>query len=183
MFLTQSDTTLVQKALKGRAEAWDKLIRRYEKTVYNFALRMTSNREDAMDLMQEVFLSVYRNLGSYGQKASFSSWLFAIASRRAVDFYRRKKPSESLEDETTLETDPGSNPFGEALRNQKNDKWMQLLNQLSHDQRIVVELKFFQDQTFEEMSQALGVSTNTLKSRLYAALKRIKSMPEVAHVL
>ena len=183
MLLTVSDKRLVAKALKGNADAWDKLIRRYETRVYNFALRMTSNREDAMDLMQEVFLSVYRNLAGYAGKAEFASWLFAIASRRAVDFYRRRKPTETLETEQEACFDGDDSPLKQVVRKQTNRTLQTLLSRLDVQQRLVIELKFFHDRTFDEMSETLGVSANTLKTRFYTALKKIKSMPEVAHAL
>ncbi|MDJ0839036.1 MAG: sigma-70 family RNA polymerase sigma factor [Acidobacteriota bacterium] len=183
MLLTISDKRLVARALKGHADAWDKLIRRYEARVYNFALRMAGNREDAMDLMQEVFLSVYRNLGSYAGRAEFASWLFAIASRRAVDFYRRRKPAETLDSEPEDLLGREESPLRQVVRNQTNANLMNLLSRLDIEQRLVIELKFFQDRTFDEMSETLGVSANTLKTRFYTALKKIKSMPEAVHVL
>ncbi len=184
MFTSPSDQSLVAKALEGKEAAWEKLINRYEKRIYNFALRMTGNREDAMDLMQEIFFSVYRNLESYGQKAKFSSWIFKIASNRAVDFYRKKRPVENLPMEESFEDpSPSANPVGSLMRHEENRAVLNLLEHLSQEQRMVVELKFFQELTFEEMSENLGVSSNTLKSRLYGALKKIKALSEVAHAL
>jgi len=180
MFRTLSDDTLVAKALDGQADAWDKLIGRYERKIFNFALRLTGNREDAMDLMQEVFMAVYRNLGGFGMRSSFASWLYSIASKRAIDFYRRKKATEPFQEEGIAAALEDS-PFHNLARQQTNTHVLALLANLPPEQRLVVELKFFQDQTFDEMAETLGVSANTLKSRLYSALKRIKTMPEVAH--
>ena len=185
MVLNFSDKSLVRQALNGKQEAWEDLIRRHEKKVFNFSLRMTSNREDALDLMQDIFLSVYRNLGSFNHKAAFSTWLYTIASRRSVDFYRRKKPLESLSDENELVSDLqfSETPLGRVQLRQSNRQLMTILKRLTQEQRLVVEMKLFQDQTFEEMSRHLGISTNTLKSRFYGALKKMKTMPEVAHAL
>lgn len=179
MFGPPSDISLVKLALKGRGDSWNELIRRYEGKIYNFALRMTGNREDALDLVQEVFLSVYRNLDRYGQEAKFSSWIFTIASHRATDFYRRKKAVDSLEEPELIDGGPGQSPYDQVLRRQSNHEIMRLLHQLTPEQRLVVELKYFQEQTFEEMATHTGIPTNTLKSRLYAALRKLKSLPEV----
>lgn len=185
MFGSQSDESLVKKAQKGKADAFDKLIRRYEGRIYNFALRMTGNREDAMDLMQNIFLSTYRGLSSFRGESAFSSWIFAIASRRATDFYRRRKFSEEYDEQTAAEESlqQERSPFGDVLRQQRNKQLMQAMAQLPVEQRLVLELKFFQDMTFDEMSAQLGVSSNTLKSRLYGALRKIKNMPEVLHAV
>lgn len=185
MFAPQSDESLVKKARKGNADALDKLIRRYETRIFNFGLRMTGNREDAHDLMQEVFLSMYRTLASYRGESLFSSWLFAIATFRTTDFFRRRRPTEELTEADQLaERMPAEgSPMGAILKKQRNRLLMQALAQLPQEQRLVVELKFFQEQTFEEISQQLDVSINTLKSRLYGALKKIKCMPEVANAM
>ena len=183
MFGTPSDNRLIRHALNGRGNAWERLIGRYQKRIYNFALRMTGEREDALDLMQEIFLSVYRNLERFRGEASFSTWLFRIAGHRATDFYRRKKYTDSLCDQEQQHPSSDLSPFRNLARNEANRFLLGLLQQLPRDQRLVVELKFFQEYTFEEISAILGISTNTLKSRLYAALKKIKAMPEVVHAL
>ncbi len=183
MFGISSDIQLVKKALKGKAAAWDKLIGRHHGPIYNFSLRMTGNRDDALDLTQEVFLATYKNLSSYSQTSPFGSWLFAIASRRAMDFFRRRKPEAGLIDEDLLETDDVDNPHRNLAEKESNRTIQQLLRQLNPDQRLVVELKFFQEMTFDEISQHLGVSPNTLKARLYSALKKMKNLTEVIHAL
>ena len=85
------DTALVDAALKGSIKAWEKLVRRYEDRIFNQGLRLTANRSDAMDLMQEVFLGVYRNLHRFRGDAKFSSWIFRIAHNKAIDMNRRKR--------------------------------------------------------------------------------------------
>ena len=183
MFSLTSDDALVKKAIHGKADAWDKLIKRYEKKIYNHALRATNNRDDAMDLMQEIFLSVYRNLPKYRGDAPFGAWLFRVASHRTADFYRRRKPTESLADRTDSMSGDGGDPHESLTGSEKNRVIMDLLARLSPEQRQVVEMKYFQELTFDEMSDTLGVSSNTLKSRLYGALKKIKTFPEVSHAL
>jgi RNA polymerase sigma-70 factor (ECF subfamily) len=184
MFGKASDEALVAKALEGNAKAWDKLIIRYEGKIYNYGLRMTGNPDDAMDLMQEVFLSVYRNLGKYRRDAPFAAWIFRIASHRATDFFRRRKPVDPIGDEERFESGEDSdNPEWMLDRGENNRRIMALLDQLTPKQRAVVELKFFQEQTFEEMADILEVSTNTLKSRFYGALEKLKHLAEVTHAV
>jgi len=182
--MAASDQKLVHGALAGRAEAWERLVRRYEGTIYNIAYRSTGNREDALDLMQDVFVSVYRGLGTFDGAASFSTWLYAIASRRVVDHYRRgrHRPAECVLDDGVMAAGtPGPHALIEQA--ERRSRAIALLDCLPVEQRLVVELKYFQGQTFEEMSKVLGVSTNTLKTRFYAALKKIRALPEVACVV
>ena len=91
MSLIDEDEALIAAALKGSAYAWEKLVKRYESKIYNYGMRLTGNTADAMDLMQEVFLGVYRNLHRFRGDAKFSSWIFRIAHNKAIDMNRRKR--------------------------------------------------------------------------------------------
>ena len=101
----KSDEQLIEKALSGNKRAWMNLLKRYESQVYNYGIRMTGNNEDALDLMQEVFISVFRNLTNYRGEGSFRGWLFKIAHYRCIEFYRRKKPNQSLDDSPEMESE------------------------------------------------------------------------------
>ncbi|WP_206483563.1 sigma-70 family RNA polymerase sigma factor [Thalassotalea sp. G2M2-11] len=179
----RSDQTLVKQALKGKKSAWICLVKRYEKPLYNYALRMVSHPEDAMDLMQDVFVAVFRNLASFRGESPFKGWLFKIAHYRCIEFYRRKKPMQSLDDAPVPEQeDEQACPAQFMADGQQSKEVHQALQQLSLNQKVVVELKFFQHATFEEIANQLGISTNTAKSRLYSALDKLKNYLELDYV-
>src|SRR5690554_1181016 len=92
MRLPVPEDDLIAAALAGSTEAWEQLVRKYERRVYNYGLRLTGNRADALDLMQEVFIGVYRSLKTFRGEAQFTSWLFSIAHNKAVDMNRRERP-------------------------------------------------------------------------------------------
>lgn len=177
----KTDEQLIQKALQGNKSAWMKLVKRYEKSIYNYGIRMTSNREDALDLMQEIFTSVFRNLATYRGDGSFKAWLFRIASYRCVEFYRRKKPTQGLDDTPEMVCDAAA-PDAVLFGSRDNQQLIQAMAQLPLAQKAVVELKFFGQFTFEEIAEQLNVSSNTVKSRLYSALEKLKSLLEVEYV-
>ena len=181
MFAPKTDEQLIAKALNGSEQAWLTLVKRYEKRLYNYALRMSGSPDDAMDILQNVFLSVYRNLDSYRGDGKFVSWLFRIASFRATDFFRKKNfKVGSLEDEDEILDDAAHNQPDVSLDSvQGNHGIMKIMAKLSAEQRHVVELKFFQNFTFDEISGQLGISPNTAKTRLYAALKHMRAQPEL----
>ena len=106
MLGTVTDETLVARALAGSNGAWTKLVKRYEKRVYNYALRMVGHPDDALDLMQEVFVGVHRNLSSFRGDGAFPAWLFRIASFRCTDYLRRRKQHEEYDDERAFAADP-----------------------------------------------------------------------------
>ncbi|WP_088329738.1 sigma-70 family RNA polymerase sigma factor [Lacimicrobium sp. SS2-24] len=179
MFST-TDASLISKALDGNNKAWLKLIKRYEKNVYHYGLRMTGSADDAMDLMQEVFISVFRNLSGFRGDGSFKSWLFRIAHFRCVEFYRRKRSHQSLDEgeEIVDHAACASQPVFDQAQSRDLIAAMQAL---PLEQKAVVELKFFGQFTFEEIADQLGVSVNTIKSRLYSALGKMKTHLEDIH--
>ena len=191
MHLIDEDTALVDAALKGSAHAWDKLVRRYEDRIYNQGLRLTGSRSDAMDLMQEVFLGVYRNLHRFRGDAKFSSWIFRIAHNKAIDMKRRKRLMPfifQLNDhgEDMFDNFPGHSSLeAEEVfsEHQKNKVILAMLSELPMNQRLIVELKIFQSQTFEEIASIQEVSVNTVKTRFYSALKKLKTISEEKYVL
>ena len=192
MRLLDEDEALIAAALKGSAYAWEKLVKRYESKIYNHGLRLMGNSSDAMDLMQEVFLGVYRNLHRFRGDATFSSWIFRIAHNKAVDMSRRKRlmtapPKFSTEDDADeFARFPGKEelePENRLGHQEQNLRVLNMLNRLSSDQRSIVELKIFQSLTFDEIAELLDISANTAKTRFYSALKKLKAVSEEQNVL
>ena len=182
MLGTVTDESLVTRALAGSNSAWTKLVKRYEKRVYNYALRMVGHPDDAFDLMQEVFVGVHRNLASFRGDGAFPAWLFRIASFRCTDYLRRRRHHEEFDDERGfLHQGPG--PEEQTFTTHANQQISEALNTLPDEQRQVVELKFFQHFTFEDIAGQLGISPNTAKTRLYSALRKLKSNEELHDAL
>ena len=191
MHLLDDDTALVDAALNGSIKAWEKLVRRYEDRIFNQGLRLTGNRSDAMDLMQEVFLGVYRNLYRFRGDAKFSSWIFRIAHNKAIDMNRRKRlmpfvPNSDEHGGDIFDNFPGHSSFeAEKVLNQRQDNQviLAMLSELPMNQRLIVELKIFQSQTFEDIAAIQEVSVNTVKTRFYSALKKLKTISEKKNVM
>ena len=192
MTFIDDDEALIAAALNGSAHAWDKLVRRYESKIYNYGLRLTGNATDAMDLTQEVFLGVYRNLHRFRGDAKFSSWIFRIAHNKAVDMNRRRAliqgrsfSFDDMEDRELqlAEHDTSSEPDSRLIKGQQNHEIQEMLQLLPLEQRLVVELKIFQSHTFEEISAMQEISENTAKTRFYSALKKLKTVMEKSHAL
>lgn len=182
MLATVTDETLVSRAIAGSDSAWNKLIKRYEKRVYNYALRMVGHPQDAFDLTQEVFMGVHRNLAGFRGDGAFPAWLFRIASYRCTDYLRRRRDHQQFDDERGfISSLPG--PQEQAFTTHANHQISTALQQLPIEQRQVVELKFFQHFTFEDIAGQLGISPNTAKTRLYSALRKLKQHEELRDAL
>lgn len=195
MSLADQDDALIRAALEGSAGAWDRLVRRHESQVYNFCLRLTGNATDALDLMQDVFLGVYRNLHRFRGDSQFTTWLFRIAHNKAVDMNRRRPLSSSLDSaledgSELLEAQaqrnadlPEQDPSALLDADQRNGQIIAQLAMLPLEQRLIVELKVFQSHTFEEIAQLQDISANTAKTRFYTALRKLKALMEQDHVM
>ena len=179
---TAPDEKLVARALKGSNSAWTSLVKRYEQRIYNYALRMVGHPDDAFDLMQEVFVGVHKNLATYRGDGAFPAWLFRIANFRCTDYLRRRRFFDEY-DESADPAPAEASPELAAMSTHANQQISEALARLPVDQRQVVELKFFQQFTFEDIGEQLGISPNTAKTRLYSALKKLKSEEELRNAL
>ncbi|MBC54580.1 MAG: RNA polymerase subunit sigma-70 [Gammaproteobacteria bacterium] len=186
----ENDNELIASALDGSLQAWETLVRRYEGRIYNFCLRLTGNRDDALDLMQDVFLGVYRNLSRFRGESQFISWLFRIAHNKAVDLARRRR-ANPVKDQG-LPDDPADwpddhgvsiGPQALAQADESNASVHRLLQALSAEQRLILELKVFQSMTFDEIAMMQDISANTAKTRFYSALKKLRALMEGHHEL
>lgn len=182
--IIDEDQALVAAAVKGSKQAWIDLVARYESRIYNQALRLTGNSADALDLMQEVFIGIYKNLHRFRGESKFSSWVFRIVHNKSIDLARRwrppveNKPSEETDQLARLPAVGSDEPDEQLAQEQMNAQVQVLLGQLPIEQRLIIELKLFQSQTFEEIGLAQDISENTAKTRFYSALKKLKDLLE-----
>jgi RNA polymerase sigma-70 factor (ECF subfamily) len=175
IFREVEDRDLIAKAKRGDVEAYNLLVSRWERRVFNYLLRLVRNREDAMDVSQDVFLKAYQNLPKLDDVAKFAGWLFRIAHNEAYSLLRKRKPEGELPPETGGVT-TGLLPLELSLAVET------ALNRLTDDQREAVLLKVYQGFKFEEMAEILECPVSTVKSRLYTALDLLKVSlaPEVS---
>ena len=180
--MEQTDNQLIEATLSGSVSAWETLVRRHETRVYNLGLRLMHHPDDAMDLTQEVFWGVYRNLYRFRGDSQFSTWLFRITHNKAIDLIRRRQSGPDLEtgfDELPEPQEKHHGPQELYLESEINDLIARHLARLQPAQRVIVELKVFQSLTFDEISLLQNIPVNTAKTRFYTALRNLKGMMEV----
>ena len=170
IFREVEDRDLIAKARRGDVEAYNLLVSRWEKRVYNYLLRLVSNREDALDVSQDVFLKAYQNLPKLDDPDRFSGWLFRIAHNEAFSLLRRKRP------ETDLAADPRPGTGARLFPVELSLAVQSALQRLSAEQREAVLLKVYQGFKFEEMARILECPVSTVKSRLYTGLEVLKTI-------
>ena len=173
IFREVEDRDLILKARRGDVDAFNLLVSRWEKRVFNYLYRLVQDREDAMDVSQDVFLKAYQNLPRLEDVAKFSGWLFRIAHNEAFSLLRKKRP----EGELTVDPTTGAASLEGGTRLLPLEMSLAVetaLKALSLEQREAVQLKVYQGFKFEEMAEILECPVSTVKSRLYTALDLLK---------
>lgn len=170
----------VRAARNGDSLAFNRLVLKNERKIYGMALRMLGNPEEAAETTQEVFLSAFRSLDRFQENAKFSTWIFRIAINRCISKLRSRPPvqlsieeqPELMEWSSALSRDGGQEAA--VFKEQRRQAVLRSLHKLSDEQRTVLELKFFQENTFEEIGDIIRVPVSTVKSRFYAALENLR---------
>jgi RNA polymerase sigma-70 factor (ECF subfamily) len=163
------DTDLIARVRRGDVEAYNLLVSRWEKRVFNYLLRITGSPDDALDLSQDAFLKAYQNIGKLDDPARFGPWLYRIAHNEAYSTFRKRRPETPLED-VGMELNPAPG-FSLDLSLAVTSA----LDRLSPEQREAVILKVYEGFKFEEMAEVIGCPVSTVKSRLYTALDLLKA--------
>ncbi len=186
MLHDESDEALMLRYQQGEVRAFEILLTRHRKPVFNFILRFVQNRELAEDLLQESFLRVIRSAEKYQRQAKFTTWLYTIARNLCVDQSRRAKHrktksldqslSKDSEGGTLLDVTAGNElPSDRKLVSKEiHQKLQAALGELSEDQREVFLMREFLDMPFKQISDVVGVSENTVKSRMRYALQKLR---------
>jgi RNA polymerase sigma-70 factor (ECF subfamily) len=182
------DTSLVRDARRGDAQAFRALVERYQRRVYQLALGMVKDPDEAMDITQETFVRVHRYLPSFKGDSSFFTWTYRIATNLCLDSARRRGRSERVEmDESDAEIearmDPPSaalaGPQRAALNAELKAKIDEALASLSENHRAILLLREVEGLSYEELAHALGIRKGTVMSRLFhARLKMQRKLRE-----
>lgn len=169
IFREVEDRDLILKARRGSVDAYNLLVSRWEKRIFNYLLRLVSNREDAMDLSQDVFLKTYQNLRKLDDPDRFGPWLFRIAHNEAYSLLRKPRSRDEAPPETAATLG-----FGQMLPIETSLAVERALDKLGADQREAVLLKVYQGFKFEEIAEILDTPVSTIKSRVYTGLELLK---------
>lgn len=183
---SDSDEDLMLLYRDGDARAFEFLLVRYERKIYNFCFRFVRHREQATDLTQDTFMRVIKNARKYSPKARFSTWLYTIARNLCIDALRRASHRRHPSLDQPRGRDPDAPLLGERVAGNSpdgfsrtdgreiRDRVEQAIGQLSDEQREVFVMREFMRMPFKEIASVVGVSENTIKSRMRYALENLR---------
>ncbi len=186
MLQDEADEALMLRYQQGEVRAFEILLNRHRKPVFNFILRFVQSRELAEDLLQEAFLRVIRSAAKYKQQAKFTTWLYTIARNLCVDNSRRAKHRNAKSLDSPLSSSDGSGTLLDvvagnelpsdraAVSKEIHVKLQAAIAELSEEQREVFLMREFLDMPFKQISEVVGVPENTVKSRMRYALQKLR---------
>ena len=194
MFLrAESDAELVARTRQGDVEAFNHLVSRWEKRLYNYLLRLAGNREDALDLAQDAFLKAYQSLGTLEEADKFPSWLYRIAHNLAFSHLRRPVPLELIEEgnqqdwsaEWPNDWKNAATPLRASAARPAFGREMELavssaLDALSPEQREAIILKVYHGFRFDEIAAIISCPVSTVKTRVYAGFMQLRARLDTA---
>ena len=174
-----SDTQIIERTLRGEPEAFNFLVRRWERQIYGLTLRMLGRDEEAKDATQETFLSAYRNLRKFRGEAKFSSWIYRIALNICNTRLRgRSKCTFSLDEQREAIgfelADDNVDLGGRLQREQVAAYVRRALGGLPPEMRQVIVMKEYEGLKFSEIADILGIPISTVKTRMYTGLSELK---------
>ena len=171
---------LIRRWQKGDVKAFELLFLKYDSLVFNIAILMIGNKEQAEDVRQEVFISVWNSRRSFNsKKAKFKTWLYKIAINRSIDYYRKKRPPPFLEKETIDFSMINNNTPEEVLIKKNEHEWlMQAVRKLDEFHRSVLILRYFNELSYKEISDSLDIPLGTVKSRIHNAISILREYME-----
>jgi RNA polymerase sigma-70 factor (ECF subfamily) len=170
------DLNLVERTMAGDESAFERLVNKYQHSVLNTIYRYIGNYNEAEDIAQDVFVKVWRNIKSFKGKAKFSTWLYRIAVNQCLD-YRRKRKEKTVSLDNTLEESkiPESLTVGLDFERQKKAEIVrQAINELPDNQRAALILAKYDDKSYQEIAQIMGISLASVASLIFRAKERLK---------
>ncbi len=177
----QEDLKLVHRAVEaGDQQAYAKLMSRYRDSIYFMVLKMVHNRDDADDLTIEAFGKAFRNIHKYSPDYAFSTWLFKIATNNAIDFIRKKRLQTLSIDDSHGDDEDGSSyaasiesegldPEEVFIKEQRKLLMHEVTDKLNDKYRVLIELRYFEEYSYDEIAEELDLPLGTVKAQLFRA--------------
>lgn len=167
------DLQLISEALRGNTSAFDELFARYESQIRSMLAQRCLSRDDAKDILQETFIRAYLNLEKFQPQYAFGQWIHTIARNLFIDYTRRRK-GDYIEIESGHYETPclAPNPEECVISKQNSRKLEQVLTTMPENYRIIIELRFFRELSYEEISEKLNMPMGTVKTQIHRARER-----------
>ena len=168
-----NDTQLVAECLNGDRKAFEAVVDKYQKPLFNAAFRILGNAGDAEEVTQIAFIKAFEKLRTFKRGCKFFSWLYRIAVNESLNFRHARRHHEPVDEQTLSKHDTPESLYGQQ---ELHAALIRALAKMKDEYRVVIVLKHFQDCSYEEMSEILGIPAKTVKSRLFSARQQLREL-------
>lgn len=178
MEIVNHDSELLKLALQNDQRGFTGLMEKYQRAIYNLVYKLVDNQQDSEDITIETFAKAFDNIHTYSNQFAFSTWIFKIASNTAIDFLRKKRiqkipidDHEGLNNNIIFSTN--KTPELDLILQQRRIELHKYLNQLEPQHQQIIKLRFFEELSYEEISEKLNLSLANTKVQLHRAKKAL----------
>jgi len=171
---SDADAELVERYLAGDMTAFDELMIRYERQIYRVCYRFVENRDDAMDLAQEVFIKAFEHLGSFRRESSLKTWLYRIAMNHCINHV--KKHSQEFVEVNEYTGSVMSSVQLQLEEREEREHLRRMVQQLPPKQKAILELRINEHLSYEEIAHISGRSVSTIKASVFFALEKLRKL-------
>lgn len=168
-----ADEQIIKKVIEGEVNLFKNIVLRYQEKILSVGMRFHKNRDDAYDLVQDVFIRAFKNLSTFRGEARFYSWLLKIAYNLGINSLKSSKTYDSLADEYIKSNDPA--PDTSYLRSEIKKMLQKAVGELPERYRVCIDLYFFYRLTYTEISDITGFPVNTIKSHVLRAKQMLRA--------
>lgn len=179
----EKDHELIAKSLQGNEKAFSELVRRYHSTAYAVVRGVLGDRDDVDDVVQMVYIKMYRGLGSFRGDSKLSTWIYQIARNEAINAVKRRRFDTTPIEDVSLAASARERPDEIAGRGLLGEHMEQAMMQLDENQRMALELRYMGERSYEEIAETMGIPLGTVKTYIHrgkAELKKVLSRRSAA---
>jgi RNA polymerase sigma-70 factor (ECF subfamily) len=171
---TEADNSIVERYLAGDMTAFDELMIRYERQIYRVCYRFVNNRDDAMDLAQEVFIKAFEHLSNFRRESSMKTWLYRIAMNHCIN-HVKKNAREFVEIKENIGSTRAS-VHSEMEEREQREQFRLLVKRLPPKQKAILEMRIHEQLSYEEIATMSGRSISTIKASVFFALEKLRKL-------
>jgi len=169
-----ADNLAVERYLAGDMTAFDELMIRYERQIYRICYRFVNNRDDAMDLAQEVFIKAFEHLGNFRRESSMKTWLYRIAMNHCINHV--KKNAREFVEITESIGSTNASVHSDMVEREQREQFRRLVKRLPPKQKAILEMRIHEQLSYEEIATMSGRSISTIKASVFFALEKLRKL-------
>ncbi|TQR35475.1 RNA polymerase sigma factor [Brevibacillus brevis] len=171
----EDDKEIIEQVLQGNKEAYEQIILKYQGRVLSLIHKMLGYPQEKQDIVQEIFMKAYYHLPQYKPQHKFSSWLYRITSNHCLDEIRRRKRTPYVGEMDFDVSDPAT-PETVYLEKEQKTILQQRMKSLERNYRVVLEMRYLQSHTYEEIGKSLGIPLSTVRTRIAHGKKKLREI-------